>query len=102
HHRYYGAKMADRPTVKIIDRTNDFTEEQAIRFAREEANANRSMESVVERANALRAKRERGDSKEDVEEFLSLEGKNRTTVEDLSYLNPNGKTYALLRSLEDA
>ena len=69
HHRYYGAKKAGKSDVKIIDRTNDFTEREAIIFATEEANANRSMETPLERANTLRKKRERGDSKEEINTF---------------------------------
>ena len=38
HHRYYGAKKAGRTDIKIQDRTGDFTEAQAIKFATEEAN----------------------------------------------------------------
>lgn len=40
HHRYYGAKKADIKQVKVIDRSNDFTEAQAIKFAKEEAQGN--------------------------------------------------------------
>ena len=34
HHRLAAAKQAGREKVKVIDRSKDFTEEQAIRFAR--------------------------------------------------------------------
>ncbi len=97
HHRYYGAKRAGRSDVKVIDRTHDFTEEQAMRFAKEEANANRSMETPFERANTLRQKRERG---EDTKEFLEREGRNKNLVNNLSHLNPNGKTVQALLSFD--
>ena len=73
HHRLAAAKQAGREKVKVIDRSKDFTEEQAIRFAKEEANANRTMETAIERANTLRQKRERGDTKDDINKFLDRE-----------------------------
>ncbi|WP_372473025.1 hypothetical protein AB4865_09495 [Capnocytophaga sp. ARDL2] len=97
HHRYYGAKNAGRNDVKIVDRSNDFTESQAIKFAKEEANANRSMETPLERGTTLRNKIEGGATLEEVQEFLNREGKNRRFVENLSYLNPKGFVYQTLQ-----
>ncbi|MDY3326692.1 ParB N-terminal domain-containing protein [Riemerella anatipestifer] len=102
HHRYYGAKQAGRNDVKIIDRTKDFTEEEAIRFAKEEANANRSMETPLERAATLRQKRERNDAQEDINNFLNREGKNKRLVHNLSYLNPKGKAVQSVASFENS
>lgn len=100
HHRYYGAKKADIKQVKIIDRSNDFTEAQAIKFAKEEANANRSMETPLERANTLRQKRENGDSKNEIDKFLNNEGRNKNLVNNLSHLNPNGKAVQSIHNFE--
>jgi len=100
HHRLAAAKQAGREKVKVIDRSKDFTEEQAIRFAKEEANANRTMETAIERANTLRQKRERGDTKDDINKFLDREGKNKNFVNNLSRLNPKGKTIEALRATE--
>ncbi|MFX1667812.1 hypothetical protein JZ968_06465 [Riemerella anatipestifer] len=94
HHRYYGAKQAGRNDVKIIDRTKDFTEE--------EANANRSMETPLERAATLRQKRERNDAREDINDFLNREGKNKRLVHNLSYLNPKGKAVQSVASFENS
>lgn len=102
HHRYYGAKKANRKTVKIIDRSNDFDEQQAIKFAKEEANTNRTMETALERAKALRAKRLRGDSREEINQFLEREGKNKNYVNNLSFLGPNGKTLKTLEQFGNA
>jgi hypothetical protein len=102
HHRYYGAKKAGRVDVKIIDRTNDFTEKEAIKFATEEANANRSMETPLERANTLRKKRENGDSKEEINAFLIKEGKNKSYTDNLSRLNPKGKVIQTLKQLANS
>ena len=102
HHRYYGAKKAGRTDVKIIDRTKDFTEKEAIKFATEDANANRSMETPLERANTLRKKRENGDSKEEINSFLEREGKNKTYTDNLSRLNPKGKAIQALQQLENS
>lgn len=102
HHRLAGAKKAGRENVKIIDRTNDFTEAQAIKFAKEEANANRTMETPMERAKTLRQKRERGDSKEDIDAYLENEGKNKGYVNNLSALNPKGKGATAVASVEES
>jgi len=102
HHRYYGAKEAGRESVKIVDRTNDFTEAEAIKFAKEEANANRSMESSIERAKALREKIKRGDSKEEINKFLEREGKNKTFVQNVAALNPKGKAMQMLEQFGNA
>lgn len=100
HHRYYGAKKADIKQVKVIDRSNDFTEAQAIKFAKEEANVNRSMETPLERANTLRQKRENGDSKNEIDKFLNNEGRNKNLVNNLSHLNPNGKAAQSIHNFE--
>lgn len=102
HHRFYGAKEAGRESVKIVDRTNDFTEVEAIKFAKEEANANRSMESSIERAKALREKIKRGDSKEEINKFLEREGKNKTYVQNVAALNPKGKTMQTIEQFGNA
>lgn len=102
HHRLAAAKHAGRDKVKTIDRTDDFTESQAVKFATEEANANRAMETSLERASTLRGKRERGDSKEDINEFLEREGKNKKYVENLSHLNPNGKVVQSLKQFSES
>ena len=58
------------------------------------------METPIERANTLRQKRERGDSKEDINTFLEREGKNKTFVDNLSRLNPKGKAIEALKATE--
>lgn len=100
HRRFAAAQKAGRENVKIQDRSSDFTEEQAIRFATEESNANRQMETPLERAKTLRIKRERGDSKEDIDKFLNREGKNKGYVQNISHLNPSGKTIAALKAVD--
>lgn len=99
HHRFYGARRAGRKDVKVIDRSADFSEAEAIRFAKEEANANRSMETPLERANTLRQKRERG---EDTKAFLENEGRNKNLVNNLSYLNPKGKAVQSMSQFDSA
>jgi hypothetical protein len=100
HHRLAGAKQAGRKTVKIVDRTNDFNEAQAIKFATEDANANRTMETPLERATTLRKKRNNNEPKEEINTFIAREGKNKTLVENLSYLNPDGMVIQAMESFE--
>lgn len=99
HHRLAAAKLAGRSDIKVIDRSADFTPEQAKKFATEEANANRTMETPLERAQTLRKKRENGDSREEIKGFLEKEGRNASFVDNLSRLNPKGKTVNALKSL---
>lgn len=96
HHRFAAAKLAGKSDIKIIDRTNDFNESQAIKFATEDANANRTMETPLERANTLRKKRKKGDSKKELNDFVKREGKNKVFVENLSFLNPKGVIFQTL------
>jgi hypothetical protein len=103
HHRFAAAKQAGKTNVKTIDRTNDFTEEQAKRFAREEANANRTMETPLERAKIYRRDKEEGKSKKEIEEKAKrLEGKNANYILALAALNPKGKTINMLNATQDS
>lgn len=102
HHRLQAAKKANRKTVKIIDRTNDFTEERAIKFATEEANTNRAMETPLERAKIYRSDIEKGMSGKELEDKAKrLEGKNSIYILALAYLNPKGKVMNMLNSLKE-
>ena len=60
------------------------------------------METPLERANTLRKKRERGDSKEEINTFLDKEGKNKPYTDNLSRLNPKGKAIQSLKSLQNS
>jgi hypothetical protein len=102
HHRLQAAKKANRKTVKIIDRTNDFTEERAIKFATEEANTNRAMETPLERAKIYRSDIEKGMSSKELEDKAKrLEGKNSIYILALAYLNPKGRVMNMLNSLKE-
>jgi len=100
HHRLAGAKKANRKDVKVVDVTEYYTEQEAIAFATEEANANRTMETPLQRAATLKKKREKGDSKSELNKFLKKEGRNKTFVENLSFLNPKGLVVQALKAFQ--
>lgn len=96
HHRLAAAKKAG--VGDILTREYKGTKDQAIKFAKEEANANRTMETPLERASLLREKRERGDK--DTDEFLKREGNNKEQVNNYSHLNPKGKTVSMMEQMQ--
>ena len=112
HHRLEGAKRADGITkVKVVDKSADFkTEEEAINFAKREANYNRTQETVIESANTLRdlINQERNETdkgklekiRTQIKDFLKMLMANATSVRNLAYLNPKGKVISTLKNLE--
>ena len=112
HHRLEGAKRADGITkVKVVDKSADFkTEEEAINFAKREANYNRTQETIIESANTLRdlINQERNETdkgklekiRTQIKDFLKMLMANATSVRNLAYLNPKGKVISALKNLE--
>lgn len=112
HHRLEGAKRADGITkVKVVDKSADFkTEEDAINFAKREANYNRTQETIIESANTLRdlINQERNETdkgklekiRTQIKDFLRMLMANATSVRNLAYLNPKGKVISTLKNLE--
>lgn len=112
HHRLEGAKRADGITkVKVVDKSADFkTEEDAINFAKREANYNRTQETIIESANTLRdlINQERNETdkgklekiRTQIKDFLRMLMANATSVRNLAYLNPKGKVISALKNLE--
>ena len=103
HHRLEGAKLAGQESVKVRFFKGD--EAQAIEYAREKSNANRTMENPVERAKIYREKLARGESKKSVEEQAKQnEGKNASFYLNIAALNPEGiaiETYNRFKQSED-
>ena len=103
HHRFEGAKQAGKTSVKV--RYFSGTEAQAIEFATEKSNANRTMENPVERAKIYREKLAKGESKKSVEEQAKQnEGKNASFYLNIAALSPNGmaiQTYNSFKQSED-
>jgi hypothetical protein len=96
HHRLEAAKQLGK---KAIDaRYFKGTEAEAIKYATEKSNANRTMEQSYDRAKKLRQLREGGASKKEIDEFLKGDGKNKRFVTSVSYLNPKGKLMDMLKS----
>ena len=100
HHRLEAAKQLGKKT--IVSRYFKGTEAEAITYAKEKSNANRTMEQPFDRAKIYRKMREDGAKPKEIRTALETEGKNKVYVENLSYLNPTGKVMTMLKSLRDA
>ena len=113
HHRFAAAqklKLDEIPAQKLtypLGHPKEFQvvpatdKAEAIDFAINRSNANRSMETAVERAKALRKLQKTG-TKEEVNKFLEREGKNKTKIQNIAALNENGKTIDALKMFGDA
>lgn len=92
HHRFEALKELNFKDVPVKIANSDYPNEaDAIRFAKEESNANRSLEKPYERAEIYRKDRLKGITAKKIEEKASIEGRNRTFILNLSHLNPKGK-----------
>ena len=97
HHRFEALKRLKHKNVPIKYANEDYpTEADAIRYAKEISNANRTLEEPYERAAIYRKCREEGYSEKDINEKAALEGKNRSYILNLSWLNPKGATMSTL------
>ncbi len=101
HHRLAGAKRAGREMIKT--RCFEGTEKEAIAYAKELSNANRTLETPLERAALYRQKAKSGASAQDIrKQAEKLEGKNWRYILNLAALNPDGKTVNAMLSLADS
>jgi hypothetical protein len=97
HHRFEALKRLKHKTVPVKYANEDYpTEADAIRYAKEISNANRTLEEPYERAAIYRKYREEGYSEKDINEKAALEGKNRSYILNLSWLNSKGATMSTL------
>ena len=97
HHRFEALKRLKHKTVPIKFANDDYpTEADAIRYAKEISNANRTLEEPYERAAIYRKYREEGYSEKEINDKAALEGKNRSYILNLSCLNPKGATMSTL------
>lgn len=100
HHRFEATKRVGKKTVPAKYFTG--SESEAIRYAKVESNANRSLELPQERAKIYREMFAKSTTKANVlSEAKKLEGKNANYIVNLSFLNPNGLTIQALDQLSD-
>ena len=93
HHRFEALKRLKHKNVPVKFANDDYpTEADAIRYAKEISNANRTLEEPYERAAIYRKYREEGYSEKEINDKAALEGKNRSYILNLSCLNPKGST----------
>ena len=97
HHRFEALKRLKHKNVPVKFANDDYpTEADAIRYAKEISNANRTLEEPYERAAIYRKYREEGYSEKEINDKAALEGKNRSYILNLSCLNPKGATMSIL------
>ena len=97
HHRFEALKRLKHKNVPVKFANDDYpTEADAIRYAKEISNANRTLEESYERAAIYRKYREEGYSEKEINDKAALEGKNRSYILNLSCLNPKGATMSTL------
>ena len=97
HHRYEALKRLGHKTIPVKYANDDYpTEADAIRYAKEISNANRTLEEPYERAAIYRKYRDEGYSEKEINEKANIEGKNRSYILNLSCLNPKGSTMSTL------
>lgn len=100
HHRLEAAKMLGKETIDA--RYFKGTEAEAIEYAKGKSNANRRMEAPHERAAIYRKMREDGKTEDEIKQALQQEGKNKVFIDNVSYLNPNGKAMTAMKSFAKA
>lgn len=97
HHRFAALKKLNHKTVPVKVANKDYpSEKDAIRYARELSNANRTLETPVERAKIYRAKMMAGESLKEIEKAALKEGKNKSYILNLMFLNPQGRVIEAL------
>lgn len=98
HHRIKGAEKKGRKMVKT--RCFEGNEAQAIKYAKELSNANRTLETPLERAKIYRADISRVNKKDLEKKAKRLEGKNWNYILNIAYLKPTGKVLTALVALD--
>lgn len=102
HSRLEGFKRRGETTIPGIY-AKGLTEEQAIHFATVESNTSATPESDTERTKIYMKKRQSGIEHKVVnKEIRTNERKNAPKIINYSYLNPTGKAFTLLESLQNA
>ena len=97
HHRFEALKRLKHKTIPVKYANEDYpTEADAIRYAKEISNTNHTLKEPYERAAIYCKYREEGYSEKDINEKAALEGKNRSYILNLSWLNPKGATMSSL------
>lgn len=103
HHRLEALKRLNKKTAPVKFANKDFpTEKDAIKYARQLSNANRTLEQPHERAKIYREMRLNGESKSAVDKAAQIEGKNRSYILNLSYVNPTGPVAESITRFEGA
>lgn len=100
HHRLESKERMNHKTIMV--KFFEGTEAEAIKYAKVESNANRSLELPQERAKIYRDLFAQGTTKTAlVNEAKKLEGKNANYIVNLSFLSPKGLTLQALDQLSE-
>ncbi len=102
HSRLEGFKRRGEATIPSIY-AKGLTEAEAIHFATVESNTAATPEKVTERAGIYIKKRQAGESHASIDkEIQKNEKSNVSKITNFSYLDPNGKAFKLLETLQNA
>lgn len=99
HHRLEAFKRMGKRTIPVRFADKDYpTEKEAIKYARQLSNANRTLETPLERAKIYRQMIEAGETVKAINEAAAIEGRNRNYILNLASLNESGPVVeALIR-----
>ncbi len=99
HHRFEAKKLLKHKTIDV--KIAKYTEAQAVKFAIEESNNNRTMEQPFERAKIYKKLFEAGTSKTQLKvKAKENESNNATKVLNLAFLSSTGIVIQTLKSLK--
>jgi len=99
HHRLEALKQLGKKTASV--KFLEATEKEAIKYAKFESNANRTLETPLERSFIYRELRNTGESEKNITDQAKIEGKNKNYILNLSVLNKNGIVLETLERLQE-
>lgn len=102
HHRLEAYKRLYKDNIPAKFANKDYpTEAEAIIYARQLSNANRTLEMPIERAKIYREMTNAGETSKAIDKASKIEGKNQSYILNLAALNDRGRVIEALERLAD-
>jgi hypothetical protein len=102
HHRLEAYKRLYKDNIPAKFANKDYpTEAEAIKYARQLSNANRTLEMPIERAKIYREMFSNGETAKAIDKASKIEGKNQNYILNLASLNDSGRVIEALERLAD-